>query len=160
VIKRWLVIVVGCSTLFLSLTVKLQSGKAQVVPVNAPCQSYKIGMDTSGLPEIQGLSNTQTVWVLFFPYHFPVWSDEDLKIVWRMTGSGDFSLTAQHTDGTMIEPIWGPEAHSGSSWRRPGDEWGTAFRFPKAGCWRILVKRGADTGQVDLLVVPNQYTFF
>src|SRR5260221_4161002 len=108
-------IVVGCS-LVLSLIVNLQPGMAQITTANSPCQPFKIGTDTSGLPEIQGSSDTQTVWALLFPYHLPVWSDEDLKIVWRMTGAGDFSLKAQHTNGTVIQPICGPEEHAGLNW--------------------------------------------
>ena len=149
-----------CCSIFLSLTIQFQPGKAQTAPANSQCQPFKIGTDTSGFPEIQGRSDTQTLWALLFPYHLPVWSDEDLKIVWRMTGTGDFNLKAQHIDGTVILPMWGPEEHGGSSWQRPGDEWGTGFHFPEAGCWRILVQRGMDIGEVDLLVVPNQDVIF
>jgi hypothetical protein len=146
--------------MLLLIALSVQPGQGQTAPANLSCQPFKIGTDTSGLPEIQGRSATQTLWALLFPYHLPVWSDEDLKIVWRMTGAGNFSLEAQHTDGTVTQPIWGPDAHSGSSWQRPGDEWGTGFHFPEAGCWRILVQRGVDTGEVDLLVVPNEYVYF
>jgi len=152
-------IAAGC-VIMLSLIVNFQTGKAQIVPTNSPCQPFKIGQDTGGLPEIQGRSETQTLWALLFPYHLPVWSDEDLKIVLRMTGNGKFSVAAQHTDGTVIQPIFGPEPHGGSSWHRPGDEWGTGFHFPEAGCWRILVQYGTDTGEVDLLVVPNHFMTF
>src|SRR5579859_3777306 len=151
--------VIGCS-LLCSLMVNLQPGVAQVTPADLQCQPSKIGTDNSGLPEIQGNSDTQTLWALLFPYHLPVWSDEDLKIVWRTTGTGNFSLKAQHSDGTVIQPIWGPEEHGGSTWQWPGDEWGTGFHFPQAGCWRILVQRGNDTGEVDLLVVPNEFVIF
>ncbi|HLY28571.1 MAG TPA: hypothetical protein VKQ72_19650 [Aggregatilineales bacterium] len=153
-------IVMGCS-LGLSFIVGLQTGMAQSTPASSQCQPYTVGTDTNtGFPEIEGRSDSQSLWALLFPRHLPVWSDEDLKIVWRMTGTGELSLKAQHSDGTVIQPIWGPEEHGGSNWERPGDEWGAGFHFPKAGCWRILVQRGKDTGEVDLLVVANQSIVF
>lgn len=150
-------IVTGCSLL---LALNLQPATAQTASPDSSCQPFKIDADTSAFPEIQGRSDTQTLWALLFPYHLPVWSDEDLKIVWRMTGTGKFSVMAQHTDGTLIQPIWGPESHVDSTWKRPGSEWGTGFHFPQAGCWRILVQLGKDTGEVDLLIVPNQFVTF
>ncbi len=144
----------------LALTVDVQPGKAQVTPTDFACQPFKVDPTSTGFPEVQGRSDTQSLWALLFPYHLPVWSDEDLKIVWRMTGTGDLSVKAQHTDGTVIQPIWGPEAHGGSNWERPGDEWGTGLHFTEPGCWRILVQRGTDTGEIDLLVVPNQSIIF
>ncbi|HLY24942.1 MAG TPA: hypothetical protein VKQ72_01295, partial [Aggregatilineales bacterium] len=81
------------SSLLFSLSVTLQPGMAQTSATNAQCQPYKIGTDTtSGFPEVQGSSDTQSLWALLFPRHLPVWSDEDLKIVWRMTGTGELSL--------------------------------------------------------------------
>lgn len=124
------------------------------------CTPYAVLNRADSFPEVQGKSDVQTVWALLFPNHLPIWIDEDVKIVWRMTGSGAFSLTAQHPDGTTINPIWGPEEHGGSSWDRPGEEWGTGLRFPKAGCWRVVVQRGSDLGEVDLLVVDPRLEFF
>src|SRR5260221_14787246 len=115
----WRAKLIGCNLLLL-LTVNIHAGMAQIAPANSPCQPFKIGTDSSGFPEIQGSSDTQTLWALLFPRHFLVWSDEDLKIVWRVTGTGDFSVKAQSIDGTVIQPIWGPEEHGGSSWDRPG----------------------------------------
>ena len=106
----------------------------------------------NGLLEIQGKSESQSLWALLFPYHLPVRSNEDLKIVWRMTGSGIFSVLAQY-NRLIITPMWGPDAHGGSSWDRPGYEWGTGFNFPESGCWHIVATRGNDSGSIDLLVV-------
>ncbi len=149
------VMAIGCSV-WLALFVNLQAGMAQTPPTPSLCQPSEIGTTSGGLPEIQGVSESQSLWALLFPYHLPVRADEDLKIVWRMTGIGYFNVKAQHTDGTVIGPIWGPEGHLGSTWERPGNEWGTGFHFPEPGCWRMLVQRGKDTGEVDLLVVPNE----
>lgn len=44
-----------------------------------------------------------------------------------------------------------PEAHAaGSSYHRPGDEWGTGFRFDASGCWHIHLARNDTTGDVWL----------
>ncbi|MEW6404957.1 MAG: hypothetical protein AB1649_24440 [Chloroflexota bacterium] len=49
---------------------------------------------------------------------------------------------------------------TGSDWKRPGQEWGTEFIFPQAGCWRIFVSRWlveADepvTAEIDIDVKP------
>jgi len=120
------------------------------------CSPFSIASSVNGLPEIHGQSDNQTVWALLFPYHLPVWSNEDLKIVWRMTGSGLFNLQAQNSNGRVIMPIWGPEAHGGSSWDRPGYEWGTGFNFPEGGCWHIVVTRGNDNGSIDLWVIDRR----
>ena len=76
---------------------------------------------------------------------------EDLKIVWRITGSGkQFTVQARNEDGTVVSPTWGPEDHGGSTWERPGYEWGTGFNFPKPGCWTLTATRGTTIGEIRL----------
>jgi hypothetical protein len=79
---------------------------------------------------------------------------QELKIVWRITGEGD-QMTAQARlmDGTVISPVWGPDYHGGSTWQRPGREWGTGFNFPKPGCWILTVTRGATSAEIRLSVL-------
>lgn len=78
----------------------------------------------------------------------PLRPGAEAKIVWRVTtGSGPLRLTAVHPDGTEVAPVWGPDPHGG-----PGDEWGSGFVLPKAGCWAIRVARGTTTGEVSLPV--------
>ncbi len=80
-------------------------------------------------------------------------SGKEEKIVWRITGTGkQFDAQAQHADGTIIRPVW-VEYHGGSSWERPGEEWGSAFNFPKPGCWTLTIARGATTGEIRLEVL-------
>ncbi|MFB9840476.1 hypothetical protein, partial [Actinoallomurus acaciae] len=43
---------------------------------------------------------------------------------------------------------WGPEAHGGSSYQRPGDEWGAGYRFDRPGCWDLHAVRGTATADV------------
>jgi hypothetical protein len=76
-----------------------------------------------------------------------------VKIVWRMTGSGDFTIVALGPSGMKVPPSQGPNAHLGSDWNRPGDEWGTVFTFPLAGCWDLHATRGNAIGDVWLKIV-------
>jgi hypothetical protein len=97
------------------------------------------------------------VWALLFAtYHMtigqPVFipQDEEIKIVWRVTGEGDVSVQALGPDGSTLPPVWGPEGHIGSNWDRPGDEWGTGWVFPEPGCWSIEVERGDAVAYMDV----------
>ncbi len=75
-----------------------------------------------------------------------------IKIVWRMTGSGQLHLYAENGSGRRIEPAWGPIEHSGSTWDRPGDEWGSGFVFPNEGCWHVHAARDSTKGIVRFWV--------
>jgi hypothetical protein len=76
---------------------------------------------------------------------------KETKIVWRMSGQGDLRLSAIAPDGAKIGPD-SSEAHAGSSWRRPGDEWGSVFTFSKPGCWHLRAERDDGTADLWLLV--------
>jgi hypothetical protein len=73
------------------------------------------------------------------------------KIVWRATGDGDFSVVASSPDGVIFEPFW-LEAHGGSNWDRPGDEWGILWELSELGCWTFTVRRGAASAQISIEV--------
>jgi hypothetical protein len=82
-------------------------------------------------------------------------ADVENKIVWRITGTGETpTIQAEHEDGTVILPFWGPQYHEDSTWERPGDEWGTSFKFPKPGCWTLTVNSGSTSGEIRLDVIP------
>jgi len=92
------------------------------------------------------------MWALLF--FDEAYANEDLKIVWRITGTSlPFTARAQHEDGEIILPIWGPEFHVSSTWERPGQEWGTGFNFSEPGCWTITVTSGETTGEITLDVL-------
>ena len=73
------------------------------------------------------------------------------KILWRMRGAGDLILSATAPDGVAVAPR-SVTPHEGSTWERPGDEWGSTFTFSQTGCWQLHAQRGADAGDVWLLV--------
>ena len=114
------------------------------------CQPTSTNADPILGPEAQAVSSTGIeVWALIFntwplppgePVRVPV--DEEVKIVWRATGDGDVSFDAVGPNGETLTPVWGPDVHGGSSWDRPGDEWGTGWTFPETGCWSLRLHRG------------------
>jgi hypothetical protein len=132
--------------------IPLESTPTATEPV---CQPSLIQKSANSFPEIQGTMHSDgEVWALLF--FDEAHANEDLKIVWRITGTGlAFTAEAQHEDGTMISPIWGPEHHEGSNWERPGEEWGTGFNFPEPGCWTITVTSGETVGEVSLDVLDS-----
>ncbi len=114
-------------------------------PLGAPgCHpASPIQASAIGLPEAQGTSANASLWLLFFA---DTKAGKDVKIVWRMTGTGDLHLVAIGPQGQRIAPDWGPEAHQGSNWNRPGREWGAGFTMPTAGCWDLHASRADASG--------------
>ena len=97
-----------------------------------------------GPPEVGLDSSRGSVWALFFN-PVPPRAGEEIKVVWRMTGTGDFTFRVSDVDGKTTPLLWGPEGHGSSSWNHPGNEVGTGFKFPHAGCWDIhLAKANTD----------------
>ncbi|TDD24903.1 hypothetical protein [Nonomuraea diastatica] len=105
-----------------------------------------------GFPEVQGTARDAELWGLLFVKETPLHHGDEIKIVWRMTGEGPLHVRATLPDGAAATLVWGPEEHSGSSWRRPGQEWGTGFVFPKPGCWKVELTRTRGSGHVWLPV--------
>jgi hypothetical protein len=108
------------------------------------------GADLPADAELQGNGEGVTLWALFFGPR--VIANQEMKIVWRMTGSGALTMTAEGPGGRLVKPAWGPEEHGGSNYNRPGDEWGTGWVFPQAGCWTITATRGSDRARLALRV--------
>lgn len=102
-------------------------------------------------PEAHGIATNAQLWALIMSTTgIPVTAKHEVKIVWRMTGSGEVHFTAYSLNGRQVAPIWGPDEHGGSNWNRPGEEWGTGFNFPVNGCWDIHVTRDGAAGDVWL----------
>ena len=106
--------------------------------------------------DIRGQATGATLWALPMP-SLPFVAGRRAKIVWRMTGSGAPQISVTDPNGGE-EPDalqWGPAEHSRSSWNRPGDEWGTGFRFADPGCWHITVRRDDGVGSIAVRVVDR-----
>lgn len=111
-------------------------------------------MHPNRFTELQGSGSESLFGLVFAPYPLRG-TDATVKIVWRMTGTGPLSLVAIGPDGRRVPPEWGPEGHPSSSWNRPGDEWGSGFRFTTPGCWNVVATRGARTARTAVTVVGD-----
>jgi hypothetical protein len=94
------------------------------------------------------------MWTLLFPTAPELQANRELKIVFRLTGGQDVTLTADGPGEKVILPVWGPEWHSGSNFDYPGAEFGAGFTFPEAGCWRIRVVNESGVGELVLRIAP------
>jgi hypothetical protein len=104
--------------------------------------------------EVYGTAVGGTVWSWFMQAYPPQVGVED-KTVWRLdtanaSGSPGFTLTGPA--GQFGHLSWGPEEHGGSTWNRPGREFGTGLVFPVAGCWDVHVTLGHLYGDVYVVV--------
>ncbi|EFH89771.1 hypothetical protein [Ktedonobacter racemifer] len=123
--------------------------QASLLPFTPPTKCQPPSPISTKLPEVRGTTPNAELWALLFPTSgLPIKAKQEIKIVWRMTGSGDIHLRAYNPDGKSVNPVWGPEEHGGSSWNRPGAEWGTGFNFPTPGCWNVHVERTNVSGDV------------
>jgi hypothetical protein len=128
------------------------SASSEPVPTSTCPPTARLGAPNEALPERQGAGDGATLWALFFPTEPVLTAGKEIKVAWRMTGSGGFAIRATGPDGRVAKPDWGPEPHGGSTWHRPGDEWGTGWTFPVAGCWTVSVKRTSGSGYLVLRV--------
>ena len=108
--------------------------------------------DDGGLEVLATSSGDTVAWGLVWP---PV--DGRFKMVFRLTGEGDFDVVARHQDGTEIVSDWhlGDGTTDGSSYGRPGPEWRMLFTLPAAGCWNIHFTRGDGAADVWLMVTDT-----
>ncbi len=104
-------------------------------------------------PEVLGRGIGAGLRGLIMAPRFPlVASRQVVKIVWHMTGNGPLKLAAYTARGRAVALAWGPEAHGGSNYVRPGDEWGAGYRFSRPGCYRLTARRTAGSGEIWLRV--------
>ena len=110
----------------------------------------------SFLPQVEGTGHGATLWgLLMFPHPLPARTGDQEKIVWRMTSTGLLTLAAIGPDGKHHRLAWGPDAHLGSNWDKPGDEWGAGYVFTEPGCWDLRAIRGDATADVWIRVAPR-----
>jgi hypothetical protein len=102
--------------------------------------------------EILGGASSATLWALAFN-DYPFVAGQEVKIAWRMTGVGPLRLSATNLDTRQtVVPLRGAEPHTSSTWRRPGDEWGSVWVFPDRGCWRLTAARSIGSGSITVTV--------
>ena len=110
-------------------------------------------LDTSntGDPEAPGTTPARDLWSLFLGGVPPV--NEYGKIIWRDGESfqDPIQVVALGPRGERLQPLF-LQKHGSSDWTRPGAEWGTAFKFPSAGCWDLRVTGGKTVGDVWVII--------
>jgi hypothetical protein len=109
---------------------------------------------TGGMgPEVQGNGQGATLYgLIMLATPLPIRTGQEVKIVWRMTGSGPLRLSATSPQGRAVALRWGPEPHGGSNYERPGEEWGAGYLFGSAGCWHLRAQRTQGSADVWLRV--------
>ena len=117
----------------------------------APPAPFRAWKSLGGPPEVGLDSPRGSLWALFFS-PVPPPAGKEIKVVWRMTGLGGFTFRVSDAAGMVVPLAWGPARHTGSNWDHPGDEVGTGFNFPHAGCWEIHVARSDTSGDLWLEV--------
>jgi hypothetical protein len=130
------------------------SRAASLPTVPATCQptSFTPFNNFNGLQEGRGQATNAELWALVFANPQSIHAGQKIKIVWRMTGSGDFHVVARHKGDVQVNPTQGPVPHTGSNWNRPGGEWGTEFKFPLSGCWDLHATFGTASGEIWIMV--------
>jgi hypothetical protein len=133
------------------------SPTASLTPrLGAPGCHPPSALDTSnlGFLEARGTATGTQLWALFLGGVPP--AGTEIKIIRRATdvSTFQFRVSALGPRGLHVQPLFGPELHSGSNWQRPGGEWGTGFRFLVAGCWDLHVTDEDAVGDV-WIVVPR-----
>ena len=76
-----------------------------------------------------------------------------VKVVWRITGAGVPHAALSDPRGRDSKLAFGPDLHPASTFRHPGDEYGTGFTPTAPGCWQLTMRRGGVSGSVSFLVV-------
>jgi len=118
----------------------------------SPLSASSIGVGS----QVQGTGHGAQLWgLLMFAHVGPPRVGDQEKIVWRMTGSGPLTLTAVSPGGVRHRPVWGPDAHGGSNWNKPGQEWGAGYVFTTPGCWDLHADRGSAYADVWIRVVKH-----
>jgi hypothetical protein len=143
-----LLVLSGCGAPSATITPLAAGPQASVCPATA-----EFG-PSGGFPERQGVGKGATLYALFFPTGPAIVAGTEIKVVWRMTGTGAFTIAATGPDTTKVTPVWGPEPHGGSTFERPGDEWGTGWSFPEPGCWTITATRADSSAYLIVRVAP------
>ena len=104
-----------------------------------------------GFPEALATTPALDLWSLFLG-GIPAVKEEG-KIIWRIGPSFQEPphIIALGPHGQHLLPLF-LQRHTGSNWYHLGEEWGTGFNFPVAGCWDLHVTGGSTVGDVWIVI--------
>ena len=143
----------GCSVRTTSEAPSTPTPSTVRLPIMGPWSEPACPASSATAREVQGTASSGTqIWGLILG-PFPLRAGTRTKVIIRITGTGDAVIYADGPSGAQIRSD-GQQAHAGSSWDRPGDEWATGFTFPSAGCWNMRVVRSTGRGSIPLTVSP------
>jgi hypothetical protein len=159
---RWTIRAVGATRVFyVRSPLTAPPPASEFVPLGAPgCAPPSPSNSITG--EVRGRATIGDLWVVGFWLNLATAGraipavvvrvvGKPFKIVWRLRGSGDATFTAIGPDGSRHAPL-SLSFHAASNWNRPGDEWGSVFRFTQPGCWQLHAERADNTGDLWLSV--------
>jgi hypothetical protein len=122
-------------------------------PVIGPTSATVCPKDAGSEPIVrQAYGRGVEMWVMLFPTHAELRPAETLKIVVRLTGGQEVTVTADGPHRQVLLPEWGPEWHAGSTFTPPGGEFGVGFTFPAGGCWRLRAVNESGIGELVLRI--------
>jgi hypothetical protein len=131
------------------LGVAVVSGEAASTPPNDT--TCKRAAALNGGQGLRIPARGGTVWALPLGAA-PASVETPLKIVWRVTGTGNLKVRLESPDGKRVPLAAEPTRHTSSSFQRPGAEYGTIFEFDQRGCWTIRLTRATTAATVRLSV--------
>jgi hypothetical protein len=105
--------------------------------------------------EIQGTPGSRGVQLRGLVGDVPLYTGQEVKIVWRVTGTGALRLSATDPAGHVHPPVWGPEPHTDSDFKRPGQEWGSGYVFDRPGCWQLRAERDSGWADAWIRIYPS-----
>jgi hypothetical protein len=151
---------------FLASCSPVSSSSTQATPLPSQQITYSCHLQQTPFqhslsgPEIHGSTYQGSLWALIQSnVGLPIPVNSLIKFIWRITGSGAFSIVALGPQGKQLQSgEGGPSIHGGSTWDRPGSEWGTVFTFPIPGCWDLHASRNGASGDVWLNVIAKTKT--
>ena len=127
-------------------------GTGGSVAATGPTRCATPAATVTGGRELHAPTTRGEVWALPLNPTPPKVGDS-LKIVWRVTGKGPLHVRFRDPQGRTHPLVFGPQRHSSSTFRHPGEEWGTGFAFDTPGCWTIRVRRSGADSTVGIRVV-------
>jgi hypothetical protein len=80
----------------------------------------------------------------------PFPANADIKMVWRLTGSGPLHLFA--TGGPEEVNPRQLRKHLFPGLEGPGDEWGSVLKFPTPGCYVVHAQRTGTSAYIKILI--------
>ncbi len=139
-------------------TAPVPATTADPTPVVCPAVSPTVQQAEPRLPEARLEPAGIQGWALLFTE--PPWpTGEQVKVVWRLDGTGDPDASAIGPSDTVVDSD-DLTPHGGSNWDRPGDEWGTIWTFDEPGCWELRMARAEGSASLTVRVVdpddPNE----